>query len=103
MENETITCKECGKELSASKFKVTRWGSRAKVCNQCVSDKLMATTKFLKEQKSQERIATLDPDFDGKQPVEVIQLMSRAKKWLEARGYEITLKGEYKITKQIRF
>lgn len=44
-----------------------------------------------------------DSDFDGKQPVEVIQLMSRAKRWLESRGYEITLKGCYNVRKEIKF
>lgn len=44
-----------------------------------------------------------DPDFDGKQPVEVIQLMSRAKRWLEARGYSIALKGTYTQVREIKF
>lgn len=44
-----------------------------------------------------------DPDFDGKQPVEVIQLMSRAKRWLETRGYSITLKGTYTQVKEVKF
>ena len=44
-----------------------------------------------------------DPDFDGKQPVEVIQLMSRANRWLEAQGYNITLKGTYTQVKEVKF
>lgn len=44
-----------------------------------------------------------DPEFDGKEPVEVIQLMSRAKRWLEARGYEINLSGFCHIRKQVKF
>lgn len=44
-----------------------------------------------------------DPDFDGKQPVEVLQQMKRAKMWLEAKGYTITLKGTYTVTKEVKF
>ncbi len=44
-----------------------------------------------------------DPDFDGKQPREVIDLMSRAKRWLEAQGYTITLKGTYTQVKEVKF
>lgn len=44
-----------------------------------------------------------DPDFDGKQPREVIDLMSRAKRWLEAQGYTITLKGAYTQVREVKF
>ena len=44
-----------------------------------------------------------DPDFDGKEPREVIDLMSRAKRWLEARGYNIILKGSYTQVREIKF
>lgn len=44
-----------------------------------------------------------DPYFDGKQPVEVIQLMKRAKMWLEAQGYNITLKGTYTKVMEVKF
>lgn len=40
-----------------------------------------------------------DPDFDGKEPGEVLRMMGRAKKWLESRGYIIQLSGEYHETK----
>lgn len=40
-----------------------------------------------------------DPDFDGKEPGEVMRMMGRAKKWLESRGYVIQLSGEYHETK----
>ena len=44
-----------------------------------------------------------DPEFDGKQPVEVLQLMKRAKMWLEAKGYSITLKGTYTQVREVKF
>lgn len=40
-----------------------------------------------------------DPDFDGQAPGEVWRMMCRAKKWLESRGFSITLAGEYRETK----
>lgn len=40
-----------------------------------------------------------DPDFDGKDPGEVMRMMGRAKKWLESRGFIIQLSGEYHETK----
>ena len=44
-----------------------------------------------------------DPEFDGKHPVEVLQLMKRAKMWLEAKGYSITLKGTYTKVMEVKF
>lgn len=44
-----------------------------------------------------------DPDFDGKEPREVIDLMSRAKHWLETRGYSIALEGTYTQVREIKF
>lgn len=40
-----------------------------------------------------------DADFDDKTPGEVVRMMGRAKKWLESRGYSITLRGEYREVK----
>ncbi len=36
-------------------------------------------------------------------PVEVLQLMKRAKMWLEAKGYSITLKGTYTKVMEVKF
>lgn len=46
-----------------------------------------------------------DPDFDGKTIREVMDMMSRAKRWLEAQGCVITLSGEYRetIIKKLKF
>lgn len=46
---------------------------------------------------------TLHFEFDGKQPVEVLQLMMRAKMWLKAKGYNITLKGTYTQVREVKF
>lgn len=40
-----------------------------------------------------------DPDFDKQEPREVINTMIRCRKWLESRGYEITMTCIYKEIK----
>ena len=97
-------CKVCGRELPISEFRVSRWGKRTDVCRECSRAKYNETKQLRKISSSAERTQPFyDADFEGKQPVEVIQLMSRAKKWLEARGYEITLRGSLTIKKDIKF
>lgn len=46
-----------------------------------------------------------DPDFDGREPREVLLLMGRAKRWLESRGFTIQLSGEYRKVeiKKVKF
>ena len=101
---ETKKCKECGRELPITEFMMTRWGHCSGVCNECVQAKRAET-------RSNKRIGGgvsgkapySDPDFDGKQSVEVLHLMKRAKMWLEAQGYSITLKGTYTQVREIKF
>lgn len=103
---ETKKCKECGCELPITEFLMTRWGHYSEVCKKCIKNKKDDT-------RSRKRIGGgkqnsvysdySDPDFDGKQPVEVLQLMKRAKMWLEAQGYNITLKGTYTQVREIKF
>lgn len=100
---ETKICKDCGRELPLTEFKATRWGSRAAICNACVKEK-RAQTRFEHTQMGGGNMPPFsDPDFDGKQPREVIDLMSRAKRWLEAQGCTITLKGTYTQVREIKF
>lgn len=99
---ETKTCKSCGRELPLTDYRRVKGGGYGNTCKECCSE-------ALKEAAYQRKIGGgktppfSDPDFDGKQPVEVIQLMSRAKRWLEAQGYRITLKGEYTVKKEVKF
>lgn len=46
-----------------------------------------------------------DPDFDGREPREVLLLMGRARRWLESRGFTIQLSGEYRKVeiKKVKF
>lgn len=100
---ETKKCKECGRELSITEFKNTRWGHRSEVCNECVRAKRAETRSNKRIGGVSDKAPYSDPDFDGKQPVEVLQLMKRAKMWLEARGYTITLKGTYTQVREVKF
>lgn len=36
---ETKTCRECGRELSVSAFRMTRWGTPTNVCRDCIEEK----------------------------------------------------------------
>lgn len=59
METETKVCKECGREMPISLFKLTRWGNRAEVCNDCANQKLRASLaenkrKLIDEQHQKE-------------------------------------------------
>ena len=104
---ETKKCKECGRELPISEFMMTRWGKRLDKCNKCVNKKKRDTIYSRINQNpnggGKQNAFYSDPDFDGKQPVEVLQMMKRAKMWLESRGYEITLKGTYTVIKEVKF
>ncbi|MDE6535879.1 MAG: hypothetical protein K2K82_07720 [Muribaculaceae bacterium] len=97
---ETRICKICGRELPKAAFRLTRWGQPAETCNECIKAKLREN-KALKAQIGGGN--SHDPKFDGKDPVEVIQLMTRAKRWLECRGYKIHLEGEYTKVHKIKF
>lgn len=99
---ETKKCRECGRELPITEFKYTRWGHFTEVCRDCANEK-RAETHYKKKMGNMRRTPYSDPEFDGKQPVEVIQMMKRAKMWLEAQGYSITLKGTYTQVREIKF
>lgn len=92
------TCSECGRTLPLNEYQLTRWGNRFKICRECVAAHRKET---IYENRQKKAIATEynDPEFDDKAPVEVIETMSRAKRWLESRGYTIRLEGEYVETK----
>lgn len=96
---ETKKCKKCGRELPITAFKRTRWGHYSDVCNECVRAKRAET----RGKNVIGGVKYSDPEFDGKQPVEVLQLMKRAKMWLEAKGYNITLKGTYTQVREVKF
>lgn len=40
---ETKICKKCGRELSLADYRMTRWGSYADTCNECIENKRAET------------------------------------------------------------
>lgn len=100
---ETKKCKICGRELPVTDFMRTRSGSRCDTCRECRTAALRHNKAARQAQWGGKTAPFSDPDFDGKQPREVIDLMSRAKRWLEAQGYTITLKGAYTQVREVKF
>lgn len=96
----TKKCKVCEQSKPLSEYRTTRWGTPGNTCKTCVNS-------ARKENRENKRKALetpyYDKEFEDKQPVEVIQLMSRAKRWLEDRGYEITLRGSYTKKVDVKF
>ena len=80
-----ITCKNCGRELDESNFKLTRWGEYSNVCKECVTAKMRETKARLENEKREaisqtenhKRILRL-ADFS---PRELMEELAR-------RGYE---------------
>lgn len=95
-------CKICGEILPLDNFPLSKSGNHKDTCNKCITDARMATRhESVEAQRKQQ--AMHDAMFDGKQPCEVLQIMGRAKKWLEARGYEIVLRGSLMVKKEVKF
>lgn len=100
---ETKICKTCGRELPVTSFRLSKGGTKVATCNECINEK-RAESRYKHTQIGGIKPAPFsDADFDGKEPREVIDLMSRAKHWLETRGYSIVLKGTYTQVREIKF
>lgn len=96
---ETRACKVCGRELSETNFPMGRWG-RVNTCKECRAAALRETKAAKRARMGGGKPAPFsDPDFDGKDPREVIDTMVRCRKWLESRGFEIAMSCVYKEVK----
>lgn len=96
-----MICLDCKRELPETNFRMGRF-NRNRICQECINA-CRRERKQAKIEALNNRGKDSDELFDGKEPREVINIMSRAKKWLEARDYTITLKGEYVEKKKVRF
>ena len=96
---ETKICKVCGRELPWTEFRLTKGDVRAATCNACINEKRAQTRYERAQMGGGKQQPFSDTDLDNKEPREVLQLMGRAKKWLESRGFVIQLSGEYRETK----
>lgn len=98
---ETRTCKVCGRELPETNFPMGRWG-RVNTCKECRAAALRETKAAKRARMGGKPAPFSDPDFDGKDPREVIDTMVRCRKWLESRGFEIAMSCVYKKVKIIK-
>lgn len=98
----TKVCKECGRELPIEQFSKVRNGVHISTCKECMS--------LIRKENKQKKLDAIEQqrrayyaEFDGKEPVEILKLMGRAKDWLQSRGYEVNLKATYTIRKEVKF
>jgi len=101
---ETKRCAKCGRELPLSAYKMSKYGKLQAVCRDCVKAKVRET----RSQNNQscaggDDHTCTDPELDGKTNREVMDIMVRCKRWLEARGCTIHLSGEYTEVKKLKF
>lgn len=100
---ETKRCADCGKELPLSQFSRNKVGILS-MCKKCQGErhkKAINRKRQLKNGGGEYK----DPDFDGKSPREVQDILARAAKWLNNYGgftCEVSLKYEKEITLPIR-
>lgn len=95
---ETKICKACGRTLPETDFRISRWGGRMQTCKECIGVAVREARARNRAQSWGGRQPFSDPDFDGKDPGEVVRMMGRAKRWLESRGFVIQLSGEFHET-----
>lgn len=99
---ETKACKECGRDLPIDSFRKIRGGYSVNICKEC--ETLIRQEKKAIKLEEMERLKNAYiAEFEGKEPCEVLQLMGRAKRWLESKGYEIVLRGSLMIKKEVKF
>ena len=93
----TMKCKKCGQDLPDEAFRLTKGGVRSNTCTECINSATKAAKQ--RQQFGGGSRPFSDPDFDGKTIREVMDIMSRAKRWMESRGCIINLSGEHHETK----
>ena len=96
---ESKVCKACGRELPENMFLRTKGGVLMNTCRECRSMAMRETKARKQTQGGGKQTPFSDPDFDGKEPREVIDTMVRCRKWLESRGFEIAMTCVYKEIK----
>lgn len=99
---ETKVCKECERELPLEQFQKVRGGIHIGICKHCMS--------LIRKENKQKKLDAIEQqrqayyaEFEGKEPVEILKLMGRAKDWLEHQGYEVSLRATYTIRKEVKF
>lgn len=92
----TMICKNCGRELDESKFKMTRWGTRASVCTECAVEKRKESEKKTTETK----LSEMEKEVQNARHLRIHEFTPRElMEELARRGY--TGKLEYTVTNVI--
>ena len=89
---QTQTCKVCGRELPVSGYRKVTGGGLSKTCRECTRSKMRQT---LAAKRAALEAPYSDPEFDGKDPREVVDTMIRCRRWLEHKGFTIELSCKY--------
>ena len=97
LDMECKTCKDCGRELPQSDFRLTRWGTYSKSCKECCAKK---ANKTIADKRIRYGIGGVgfysDSELDKLKPTEVVDDIKRRIQWLQHRGYSVEFKYQYK-------
>lgn len=96
---ETKVCKDCGRELPITNFKLSRWGQRVAVCTECTVKKRKAN-KIKKEISMKAEVEAQRAREQERAQILQTFLPCELMRELKRRGYEgtLTLKQEIDIT-----
>lgn len=100
---ETKICKVCGKELPIDRFQRCKGGHCLSTCKECFGKRISEARKGRSQASGGDGYR--DPDFDGKTPREVQDILARAARWLNNYGgftCEVSLRYEKEIALPIR-
>lgn len=104
----TKRCSQCGRELPLTEYYKNKRNSDGlhAYCKSCTKD-INRRAYWRKRTGNKKMEGTTsyytDPELDDKTNREVMDIMVRCKRWLEARGCIIHLSGEYTEVKQLKF
>ncbi len=92
---KTKKCRKCGQELPITEFYKNRSqpDGLQSYCNSCMYSYATAAKKRRSDVANSGGGNYTDPELGGKTNREVMDIMVRCKRWLEARGCTIHLSG----------
>lgn len=89
-------CDLCKAHKPISEFRTTRWGVYSASCKDCCKKKAMQTIKRKTQNCGIDSNGSyFDDELDDKTPKEVIDELIQRKRWLEHRGYQVSLTYKY--------
>lgn len=107
MEPKTKKCPKCGRELPVTEFykRAAAADGLQPYCKNCqqAARAQGQPRRSIAANSGEINAAYADPELDGKTNREVMDIMVRCKRWLEAHGCTIHLSGEYTEVKKLKF